>query len=219
MKTKIYSNRLIILLFLSTIVAQSQVTKITPNKLSKTTSHVGVPAVIGNAVLNNGASQIDLSGEIIDSKGSNIIERGFVYSTFEDTPTTSDSKIVVESDDTTFNFQLENLLTNTIYYIRSYAINATGTAYGSLISIDTSTLSNINIDLKARIKTYPNPSTNYISLSGLAESKNYIIYNIQGKEVSRGTVSNNNKIDVRFLENGLYLLKLENLEIVKFIKE
>ena len=219
MKTKIYNISLIILLFLATLVAQSQTNKNNSNKLSKTTAQTDVLSVIGNAVLNNEASQIDLSGEIIDTKGSNIIERGFVYSIFEDDPTTSDSKIVIESDEATFSFQLENLATNTIYYIRSYAINASGTSYGSLISIDTSTFSNINVDLKARIKTYPNPSTNYISLSGLAESKSYIIYNMQGKEVSRGTVSNNNKIDVRFLENGLYLLKLENLEIVKFIKE
>ena len=51
------------------------------------------------------------------------------------------------------------------------------------------------------------------------ETKNYIIYNMTGKELVRGSISYNNKIDVRFLDNGLYLLKLEDFEIIKFIKE
>ena len=179
----------------------------------------GAPVVIGASVLNNSTNQIDMSGEVTDDRGATVTERGFVYSTSVNPPTTSDTKIVVGSGEGTFSNELGSLLNNTIYYVRSYAINSSGTSYGSLSSIDTSTLSNNAIDLRARIKTYPNPSTNFISLSGLTKSNNYTIYNILGKEVSRGTVSNNNKIDVKFLNRGLYLLKLENLEIVKFIKE
>ena len=50
------------------------------------------------------------------------------------------------------------------------------------------------------------------------ETKSYIIYSTAGKELARGSVYYNNKIDVRFLEKGLYLLKLANIEIIKFIK-
>lgn len=217
MKSKKSCLNYILILFLTSLVAQAQVSSVKHNKRNKI--QATIPGVVGNATLNNETNQIDLSGEITNEGGSIITERGFVYSTSVENPTTADTKVVVENEAHDYSFKLENLAANTIYYVKSYAVNATGTSYGSVNAVDTSSLSDIKVDLKARIKTYPNPSTNYISLSGLAESKNYVIYTMQGKEVARGTISNNNKIDVRFLTDGLYLLKLENLEMVKFIKE
>jgi hypothetical protein len=175
--------------------------------------------VVGSSGLNNSTNEIDMTAEIIDYEEGSVLENGFVYSTTNNIPTIFDTKIIIENRNVTFNSQIKNLLNNTIYYVRPYATSANGIYYGNLSTIDTSTLSNIKIDLKARIKTYPNPSTSYISLSGLMETKNYIIYNMTGKELAKGNVSFNNKIDVRFLNNGLYLLKLDDYEIIKFIKE
>ena len=110
-------------------------------------------------------------------------------------PTTLDNKIVAESDDYIFNSKLENVIPNTIYYVRSYVINSSEIAYRKLSSLETSSLANIKIvDLKARIKTYPNPSTNFISVSGLAKSKNYIVYSMQAKEMGSGTRTNDKKL-------------------------
>lgn len=178
-----------------------------------------IPDVIGSAGLNNTAKEIDMTGEVIDDKDTIVIERGFVYSTSEKLPTVSDTKVIAKSSEGTFSNKLSEVSTNTIYYIRPYATTEKGTYYGSLSIIDTSTQSNIDVNSKVRLKTYPNPSTNYISLSGLMETKNYIIYNMTGKELARGSVSYNNKIDVRFLDNGLYLLKLDDFEIIRFVKE
>ena len=36
---------------------------------------------------------------------------------------------------------------------------------------------------------------------------------------SKGIITSDNKIEVKFLTKGMYLLKLENFEIIKFIKE
>lgn len=177
------------------------------------------PDVIGSAGLNNTAKVIDMTGEVIDDKDAIVIEKGFVYSTSENLPTVLDTKVIAESSEGTFSNKLSEVSTNTIYYIRPYAITEKGTYYGSLSIIDTSTQSNIEVNSKVRLKTYPNPSTNYISLSGLMETKNYIIYNMTGKELARGSVSYNNKIDVRFLANGVYLLKLDDFEIIRFVKE
>ncbi|MDO5971467.1 T9SS type A sorting domain-containing protein [Flavivirga aquimarina] len=118
-----------------------------------------------------------------------------------------------------FSDALGSLSSNTIYYVRSYAINSSGISYGNVSTIDTSTLSDINIGLKAKIKVYPSPSTHYISISGLTETKNYKIYNVLGKEVSQGNVTNHDKIDINFLNKGWYFIKAENLEMVKFIKK
>jgi hypothetical protein len=223
MKSKINS---VILCLLFSIVAQAQVTSNNDVKLTsqvkqgKSIKIIGhEPVVIGNAVLNNDISEIVMRGEVTDHGGVVVIEKGFVYSTFINLPTISDAKLIVESVEGVFTDRLTGLLTNTSYYIRSYATNASGTSYGSVNIIDTGTQSNIDVNLKAKIKTYPNPSINYISLSGLMETKNYIIYNMTGKELTRGSISFNNQIDVRFLTNGLYLLKLEDFEVIKFIKE
>ena len=177
------------------------------------------PDIIGSAGLNNATNQIDMVGEITDDKGKTINEIGFVYSNYENLPTILDTKIIVENTEGKFINTLTGVLPDTIYYIRSFVTTATGTSYGSLNTIDSSIQSNIEVNLKSRIKTYPNPSTNYIGLSGLMETKNYIIYNMTGKELARGSVSYDNKIDIRFLVNGLYLLKLDDFEIIKFIKE
>lgn len=173
--------------------------------------------VYGSAGLNNATNEIDMAGEITNM--ASVIETGFVYSTSENLPTISDTKIITESGEGTFNNTLTDLLPNTTYYIRPYAVNANGTTYGSLSTVDTSIQASIDVNLKTRIKTYPNPSTSFISLSGLMESKNYIIYNLAGKELAKGNISINNKIDIRFLENGMYLLKLDDFEIIRFIKE
>ncbi|MEN3324033.1 T9SS type A sorting domain-containing protein [Mariniflexile soesokkakense] len=200
------------------VLTQAQITSKPPQEKSNI-SNVETPNVIGSAGLNNTTNEIDMTAEILDDKGAVVTEKGFVYSTSENLPTVLDKKIVVEGNEEIFSSKLSDILINTIYYVRPYVITLRGASYGSLNRIDTSTQSNINVNLKVRLKTYPNPSTNYISLSGLMETKNYIIYNMTGKELVRGSISYNNKIDVRFLDNGLYLLKLDDFEIIKFIKE
>jgi len=188
-------------------------------KGGSTSIEAGAPVVIGSSVLNNSTKQIAISGDVTDDRGDDVTEKGIVYSTSDSLPTTSDNKITIGSGNGSFSYELGSLLSNSIYYIRTYAKNSKGISYGSVSAIDTDDMRDIEIDFKAKIKTYPNPSTNYISLSGLAESQNYTIYNMQGKQVLRGTVTNDHKIEVKFLTKGMYLLKLENFEIIKFIKE
>lgn len=209
---------LAILCFMFVILSQGQATsKLTHEKTSiSKTYNLNIN---GSAGLNNSTNEIDMTGEIIDDKDISIIEKGFVYSDSENLPTILDNKIIAETTEDIFSNKLTDILPSTIYYIRSYVTTVNGTFYGSLSTVDTSTQSNIEVNLKVRIKTYPNPSTSFISLAGLMDTKNYIIYNMRGKELARGSVSFNNKIDVRFLDDGLYLLKLEDFEIIKFIKE
>ncbi|WP_298900344.1 T9SS type A sorting domain-containing protein [uncultured Psychroserpens sp.] len=69
------------------------------------------------------------------------------------------------------------------------------------------------------VKIFPNPTTDFIEVRGLTTTENYNIYDVLGKEVKRGTISINDKIDARNLENGVYFLKFENRNPIKFIKE
>lgn len=70
-----------------------------------------------------------------------------------------------------------------------------------------------------KIKVFPNPSSDFIEVIGLSNIENYKIYTILGKEINKGTISNNEKIDIQHLTYGIYFLKFENGNAIKFIKE
>ncbi len=80
-------------------------------------------------------------------------------------------------------------------------------------------LSTNTFENKAPVKLYPNPSSDYINVSGLQESKDYAICNLLGATVLEGEVSQNQNIDVKSLQKGLYIIKLENNEAIKFMKK
>jgi hypothetical protein len=73
-------------------------------------------------------------------------------------------------------------------------------------------------DVKLSLKLFPNPSGNFIKISGLSEKANYIIYNLLGKEILRGKVLNEENIFIQDLSNGTYFIKVENAKAIKFIK-
>lgn len=71
----------------------------------------------------------------------------------------------------------------------------------------------------ASLKVFPNPTSNYITISGLKGESSYIIYNVLGREISSGIVNNMETITVNSFSNGLYFLKFENGNTFKFTKE
>ena len=81
------------------------------------------------------------------------------------------------------------------------------------------TLSTNDIEINKTFRLFPNPSTEFIQVSGLSKTENYRIYNTLGVEVNNGIISNNEKIDVTNLPNGLHFLKFKNGNSKNFIKE
>ncbi|MBP5723460.1 MAG: hypothetical protein J6X18_07820, partial [Bacteroidales bacterium] len=75
--------------------------------------------------------------KVVADGGATVTERGFCYSTSNTNPTLSDSKITVGNGTGNFNYSFTGLTDNTTYYIRSYATNSVGTAYGSTINFTT----------------------------------------------------------------------------------
>ena len=65
----------------------------------------------------------------------------------------------------------------------------------------------------------PNPSVDFIQVSGLLGDASYRIYNLLGAEIKSGVVSNQEDIDIRDFANGLYLLQLDTGNTLKFLKE
>ncbi|WP_419788933.1 virginiamycin B lyase family protein [Mucilaginibacter sp. FT3.2] len=83
-----------------------------------------------------------VGGNITSTGGSTVTEYGVVYSTAAQStnPTVGNSKFVMGTGATTttsYSAPLQNLLPNTTYYVNAYAINATGTSYGTVTSFTT----------------------------------------------------------------------------------
>jgi len=68
------------------------------------------------------------------------------------------------------------------------------------------------------VSVFPNPVQDNIHVEGLLKSTEYVIYNTLGQKISEGTIFQNG-INVSEFKQGLYILNLESLGNVKFIKE
>jgi uncharacterized protein (TIGR02145 family) len=73
-------------------------------------------------------------GNIISNGGAVIIARGVCWSTSQN-PTISDNNTIDGSGDGSFISMITGLIPGTNYYLRAYATNSAGTAYGNQISI------------------------------------------------------------------------------------
>ncbi len=80
-------------------------------------------------------------------------------------------------------------------------------------------LSNSEYSIEEMITLYPNPTSDYIYISGLLEAQKYEIHNILGAKVLEGNISTNERISVEEFSNGIYILTLENGSSFKVLKK
>jgi hypothetical protein len=104
--------------------------------------------------------------------------------------------------------------------ITSFSVSSpTNTQFGfDNLVINNNTLSINDLTLRT-VKVFPNPSSDFIEITGLTAIEDYRIYNTLGQEVKKGIVLENKKIDIQSLTNGIYFLKFKNGNTIKFIKE
>ena len=77
-----------------------------------------------------------VGGNVTADGGASVTERGVVYGTSEN-PTVENSKVVGGSGTGMFTCNLTGLQASTTYYVRAYAVNSQGTAYGEQVSFTT----------------------------------------------------------------------------------
>ena len=69
-----------------------------------------------------------------------------------------------------------------------------------------------------KLKLFPNPSSNVISIRGVEGVKDYTIYNILGTQLKVGKTNNRESIDIQHLNSGLYFIRVNNEKSIKFMK-
>ena len=102
--------------------------------------HTEQPFVITQPVTKLTASGATLSGDVIDDGGAWVRERGFVYGKTANPMLGGTDVLRIDAGNGTgsFSASISGLAPNTTYYVRAFATNRSGTAYGESISFTTS---------------------------------------------------------------------------------
>ena len=96
-----------------------------------------VPTVTTNSVTSISTTTATCGGNVTSDGGATITARGVCWST-SNNPTVSGSHTTNGSGTGSFTSSVTGLTPNTTYYVRAYATNSAGTAYGSEVSFTTS---------------------------------------------------------------------------------
>lgn len=94
-------------------------------------------ATVTTAEATTTATSINAGGDVTDNGGYAVTERGVCYSAANAEPTITDGKVLGGKGNGAFTVSITNLNANTNYYIRAYAVNENGTAYGNAIVVTT----------------------------------------------------------------------------------
>jgi uncharacterized protein (TIGR02145 family) len=97
-----------------------------------------LPTVSTTSLTSQTTTSVSTGGTVSGSCASTVTERGVCWSTSSG-PTTSGSKLTSGTGSGSYTISITGLTPCTTYYIRSYAINASGTQYGDQLSFTTST--------------------------------------------------------------------------------
>ncbi len=101
-----------------------------------TTKAFEIPSVITKNVLNIEYNSLTFNGSVVSNGGSKLINMGVCWS-LNSNPIITDNKIIINGDSSYFSTQINNLNSYTKYFIRAFASNATGTAYGTILEVTT----------------------------------------------------------------------------------
>jgi len=107
------------------------------NQVTFTTTGTGTPPTVTTAsVTNIGQTTATCGGNVTSQGSSSVTALGVCWSTSSN-PTISDAHTTDGSDTGSFTSNITGLTANTPYYVRAYATNNAGTAYGNQVTFTT----------------------------------------------------------------------------------
>ena len=98
-------------------------------QLNFSTVVIKMPSLSTNAISNITETRATSGGQVTDDGGATVTARGVCWS-ISSNPTTTNSHTSDGTGTGTFTSSLTGLTSNTTYYVRAYATNSQGTAYG-----------------------------------------------------------------------------------------
>ncbi len=104
--------------------------------LSFKTADFSPPIVVSSSVNEITNTTANFQGEVLDNGGSSITERGFLLCPSVD-DLSNCQKFIIPGDKGVYRLVVTNLKTGLTYYMRAYATNNKGTAFGAAIPFTT----------------------------------------------------------------------------------
>lgn len=109
------------------------------NEVEFTTLGISVPVVTTAIVTNVGQTSAIGGGNVVSDGGSDVTERGICWGTNHN-PSITDSHANNGTGLGTFTVNMTNLTSGTTYYVRAYAVNVQGLAYGEEVEFTTNSV-------------------------------------------------------------------------------
>ena len=110
------------------------------NEEDNNTPNVSISVLTTNAISNINLVSASSGGNITTDGGAEITARGVVWSTSQNPTIVLTTKTLDGVGLGTFTSDITSLTPNTTYYVRAYATNSAGTAYGNEISFITTSI-------------------------------------------------------------------------------
>ncbi len=134
------------------------------NELSILATGHGVPTVVTSQVSNITAESAKCGGEVIACGNGTVLDYGLCWSTYNVPTIDAGNYISLGSGMGSFSGIISNLETTTTYYVRAYATNELGTAYGTVRQFTTRSPYDLLPSFSFNGHTYkvaPDPHTDY----------------------------------------------------------
>ncbi|MDD7885586.1 Calx-beta domain-containing protein [Flavivirga sp. 57AJ16] len=170
-------------------------------------------------VLTDDASNIlstsaTLGGNVTDEGSTSVTERGIVYALTADDndPEIGDAntiKLQIGTGGGIFGQSVTGLNDNSGYSYRTYAINSSGTTYGTVKTFTTATLGLEGAPLKDLISLYPNPVEENLHIkTDNVEIEQVALFDVLGKLV-KDIELKNQTVDLSSIDPGVYLVRIK----------
>ncbi|MBO5708449.1 MAG: hypothetical protein J6S01_03845, partial [Bacteroidales bacterium] len=99
---------------------------------------ISPPSLTSVIVSSVGASSALFFSSVTDNGGDDVSEVGFYYNTDEAVDPETSFKLNQPYSEDAFNLQAEELIPNTKYYVKAFAVNSAGTGYSQIVEFTTS---------------------------------------------------------------------------------
>ena len=114
------------------------------NQVSFTTTAISLPSLTTTSISNITISSASSGGTISSDGGATVSARGVCWSTSQNPAVSLSTKTTDGSGTGSFSSSITGLQPGTTYYVRAYATNSAGTAYGSQLSFTTTAASTVS---------------------------------------------------------------------------
>ena len=173
---------------------------------------LGLPTLTTEPVTNLTQSSAKFNGKIVSEGSPAYTERGFVYSS-SPRPSIDSNNIgrltSAVNNQFTFSANVSGLASNSSYYVRAYAINQVGVAYGNDVAFST------DLDqTQVLTSAATNISSTSVTLNGVITAQGSPAYTEKGfcySTASNPSITNSTKVTVNGSGEGSYSANINNL--------